>query len=150
MTPPRMVVLHLSTGHVLAAATANELVPTAQALTGGRWLAVRIPKGRFVNVPTEMLTELQVGIDNDVLSRPTSFQVGKAVPPLSHGGAPTALTGQKIGDAGADVVSLWQVGRELEVVRDKLDADGKVSTNTPPGGTYRLVAVTGQPLRFTP
>lgn len=150
MTPPKMVVLHLSTGHVLAAATAAELVPTAQALTGGTYLAVRTPVGRFVNVTTELLIELQTSVDDDVLSRPTSFQVVKAVPPLSHVGAPAALAGGKLGDPGAEAVSLWQVGHELEVVRDKLDATGTLPTNTPPGATHRLVAVAGQPLRYTP
>jgi hypothetical protein len=85
-----------------------------------------------------------------VLSRPTSFQVGKAVPPLSQGGAPVALASVKIGDPGAEAVSLWQAGRELEVVRDKLDANGKLILNQPPGATHRLVAVAGQRLRYSP
>jgi hypothetical protein len=150
VTAPTMVVLHLSTGHVLASATATGLVPTVDALTGGTYVAVRISGGRFVNVTTEMLTALQASIDDDVLSRPTHFQVVKAVPPLSQVGAPTSLAAGKIGDPGAEAVSLWQVGHELEVVRDKLDSTGALPTNTPPGATHRLVAVAGQPLRYTP
>jgi hypothetical protein len=150
VTPPTMVVLHLSTGHVLASATATELVPTADALTGGTYIAVRISGDRFVNVTTEMLTALQASVDDDVLSRPTHFQVVKAVPPLSQVGAPTQLAAGKIGDPGAEAVSLWQVGHVLEVVRDKLDSTGALPTNTPPGATHRLVAVAGQPLRYAP
>jgi hypothetical protein len=150
VTPAKMVVLHLSTGHVLAAATATELVPTLEALTGGTYVAVRVPGGWFVNVTAEMLTELQASVDDDVLSHPTHFQVVKAVPPLSQVGAPTALAAGKIGDPGAEAVSLWQIGHELEVVRDKLDSTGALPTNTPPGATHRLVAVAGHPLRYTP
>ena len=151
MTSPKMVVLHLSTGHVLASATAAELVPTVDALTGGTYVTVRTPVGRFVNVTAEMLTALEASVDDDVLSRPTHFQVVKAVPPLSQVGEPTTLpaTG-KIGDPGAEALSLWQIGHVLEVVRDKLDSTGALPTNTPPGATHRLVAVAGQPLRYTP
>ena len=143
-----MVVLHLDTGHVLAAATATELVPTAAALTGGEHVAVRVPGGYFVNVTTELLTELQATVDNDVLSRPTSFQVVKAVPPVSQVGPPTALPANPVGDAGAGALCLWQIGHQLEVVRDKLDGDGNLVANTPPGGTVRLVAITGKPLYY--
>jgi hypothetical protein len=149
VTPQKMVVLHLSTGHVLAAATATEMVPTAAALTGGKHVAVRVlPSNVSVNVTTELLTELQATLDNDVLSRPTSFQVVKAVPPLSQVGAPAVLPPNPVGDPGAEVVSLWQIGHQLEVVREKLDKDGKLVPNTPQGGTLRLVAIAGKPLYY--
>lgn len=149
MTPPTMVVLHLSTGHVLAAAAVPELVPTAAALTGGTHLAVRVlTTGAVVRVTTDLLTELSVTRDDDVLSRPTSFRVVKAVPPLSEMGPPTALPANPVGSPGAEVLSLWQVGSHLEVVRDTLDPAGNLTPTTPPGGVLRLVAVPGKPLHY--
>ncbi|MGO4362954.1 hypothetical protein [Terrabacter sp. RAF57] len=151
MTTPKMVVLHLSTGHVLAAATASETMPTAAALTGGSFVAVRVDPGDlFVHVTTELLTELPVTVDNDVLSAPTSFRVVKAVPPLANVGPPTELPdpATQVGDPGVEVLSLWQIGHQLEVVRDKLDGNGKLTSLTPQGGTLRLIAIPGKPLHY--
>jgi hypothetical protein len=145
MNNPTMVVLHLTTGQVLAAVAAGARTPTVEDLTGGTSLHVRTPDGT-VEVTAELLTSTTVARDADVLTRPTSFRVTSGVPPVTLTSALTSLPASTtaIGAAGAECLSLWQAGDELEVVHDTLDNDGKLPTGTrPPGATHRLVAPHG-------
>jgi hypothetical protein len=145
-----MVVLHLDTGHVLAAAAVEGATPTVDGLTGGSHLSVRVPLSRVVTVPLELLTLLSTDVDLDVLAMPTLYRVVDAVPRLSFVGAPaTAASGDVIGTAGQQCLSVWQVGSAVEVVREQLPANGKSVLPKPPGATHRIVACPGQPLRYS-
>jgi hypothetical protein len=144
-----MVVLHLTTGQVLAAVAAGARTPTVDELTGGTALHVRTPAGT-VEVTPELLTATTVAQDSDVLTRPTSFRVTTGVPPLTLTSVLASLPTAAIGAAGAACLSLWQAGDELEVVHDTLDSVGKLPTGTkPPGATHRLVAPQGGSLYYS-
>ena len=148
MSNPTMVVLHLTTGQVLAAVAAGARTPTVEDLTGGTSLHVRTPVGT-VQVTAELLTSTTVARDADVLTRPTSFRVTSGVPPVTLTSALTSLPGTAIGAAGAACLSLWQAGDELEVMHDTLDNGGVLLTGTkPPGATHRLVAPQGGSLYY--
>jgi hypothetical protein len=151
MTDPQMVVLHVSTGHVLAAVAAGARTPTVEDLTGDAFLAVRLQDGSIVRVTADLLTATTVARDNDVLTRPTSFRVDDGVPPISQVGRPKSLASAgSLGAAGDECVSLWQAGDQLEVVREPLDANGAPSpaTAAPPGATHRLILCKGNPLVY--
>jgi hypothetical protein len=149
---PTMTVLHLESGHVLAAAASGSRTVTVADLTGGTYLAVRLPgsRGAAVNVPAELLTAATVPLDDDVLSRPLEYLVGTGVPALTFGGRPINLgpTSAKI-DApdGTAVTSLWRVGDELEVAHSTLDG-GRPEGGRPTGASHRLVACRGEPLAY--
>lgn len=140
MSDPTMVVLHLSTGQVLASVAAGSRTPTADELTGGTALHVRTPAGT-VEVTPELLTATTVASDGDVLTRPTSFRVTSGVPPVTLTNALTSLPQSAIGAPSAACLSLWQAGGELEVVRETLDSSGMLPAGArPAGATHRLVA----------
>lgn len=148
-----MVVLHLSSGHVLAAVAAGGRNPTVADLTGGTSLPVRLPDGATVAVTSDLLTATAVPSDTDVLTRPTSFRVADGVPPVTVAGPAKNLRDSannivKVADEGTECVSLWQAGDQLEVVRETLDSFGKPKAAPPPGGTRRLVACKGSPLFY--
>jgi hypothetical protein len=149
MSNPTMVVLHLTTGQVLAAVAAGARTPTVEDLTGGTSLHVRTPVGT-VEVTAELLTSTTVARDADVLTRPTSFRVTSGVPPVTLTSALKSLQANAvIGAAGADCLSLWQADDELEVVHVTLDNSGKLPTETKPSGaTHRLVAPEGGSLYY--
>jgi hypothetical protein len=153
MTGAQMVVLHLSTGHVLAAVAAGRASPTVADLTGGTALLVRLPDGTRVAVTGDLLTATAVARDADVLTRPTSFRVDDGVPPITTVGSPENLRDnanniKRVGDQGAECVSLWQAGDQLEVVKETLGSSGKPAAAAPPGGTRRLVACKGSHLFY--
>jgi hypothetical protein len=146
-----MTVLHLETGHVLAAVSAGAAAPTVDELTGDEHLTVRLPDPSLqVEVGPELLTAIQVPVDDDVLDRPQYYQLVDGVPQLSLTTGPEDLTSATpLGPAGTPCLSLWQAGDELEVVREVLNASGAPPTGTtPPGGTHRLVACKGAPLVY--
>jgi hypothetical protein len=148
MSAPTMVVLHLTTGQVVAAVAAGARTPTVEELTGGTSLHVRTPVGT-VKVTPELLTSTTVARDADVLTRPTSFRVTGGVPPVTLTSALKSLLADPIGAAGAECLSLWQAGDELEVVHDTLDNGGVLPAGTkPPGATHRLVAPQGGSLYY--
>ena len=70
---PSMVLLHLDTGHVLAAACVDGAPATVDSLTGGTHVAVRIAPDKVVTVPGMMLTVTSTERDHHVLAAPTSY-----------------------------------------------------------------------------
>jgi hypothetical protein len=152
-TTPTMTVLHLESGHILAAVSSGSrtVTVTVTDLTGGKHLAVRLPGSGSaqINVTAELLTAKSVPLDDDVLSRPLEFQVSQGSPAVTFTGKPIAwTTGTKIGSAGQAVVSLWQAGDQLEVARGVLDANGHTTGTVPPGATHGLLVVADEPLAY--
>lgn len=148
-TTPTMTVLHLETGHVLAAVSSGSRAVTVADLTGGTHLRVRLPGlAAQVNVTAELLTAKPVPLDDDVLNRPLEYSVGDGVPALTFSGVPINLATAVI-DApdSTAVTSLWQVGDELEVSRSVLKA-GKPEGAAPVRASQRLVACRGEPLAY--
>jgi hypothetical protein len=153
MSDPQMVVLHLPTGHVLAAVAAGPLKPTVDDLTGGTALPVRLPGGEQVAITGDLLTATAAARDLDVLTRPTSFRIGDGVPPITVAGAmedlyTSAHVVKKVGDQGDDCTSFWQAGDQLEVVKETLGLTGQPAAPAPPGATQRLVACKDSPLYY--
>jgi hypothetical protein len=152
-TTPTMTVLHLESGHVLAAVSSGSRAVTVDDLTGGTYLAVRLPGSGTdqVKVTANLLTATSVPLDDEVLSRPLDYQVADGVPPLAFAGAPIHLDGTTTGKLaapdGAAVTSLWRVGDGLEVARGQLK-DGVPEPGGPPGATQRLVACKDEPLAY--
>ena len=144
-----MTVLHLSTGHVVSAVAAGKLVPTVDALTGGKGIAVRAG-GQIVLVTKDLLKATPATLDTDVLTRPTAYRVSDGVPAVSFAGRMKALPAGSLGPAGTKCLSLWQAGDELEAVEETLDTSGTPKAPTPPGATHRLVVCVGQPLLYDP
>jgi hypothetical protein len=153
---PMMTVLHLELGHVLAAVSSGSQTVTVADVTGGTYLAVRVPGSPLqVNVTAELLTATLLPLDDDVLNRPLEHLVRTVVPKLISVGEPTELdratpvgTQQINAAENTKVLSLWQAGDELEVSEDTLNKDGYPVGNPPLGATHRLVACPGQPLAY--
>jgi hypothetical protein len=147
-----MTVLHLETGHVLAAASSGSRALTVEDLTGGKYLAVRMPKsGDQVNVTADLLTATTYALDDDVLSRPLEYRVDASLPTLTFGGTPIDLAapaekGKIDAPDGTAALSLWQVGDHLEVGRSVLD-DG-CPDDGPIGTEAEIVVCAGEPLAF--
>lgn len=145
--PPTMAVLHLDTGHVVAAAAADGAPETVESLTGGTHVAVLIAPGKVVEVPGSMLTATSIERDHDVLAAPTSYLVVAAPPRLSFVGGPTTMPGPPVvGTPGREAVVIWQVGPRAEVTRVPPAADGSVSVTKPTMASHGLVAVPGLPI----
>jgi hypothetical protein len=142
-----MAVLHLPTGHVVGAITAGGEVPTVAQASGGEHVSVRIPGGKVVRVPAEVLTVTDVPADADVLIRPTHYAVTKAVPPVAWAGQPRAKAAVP-SKAGQEVLSIWDGGTQPEIARETLSATGTAPTGAPPGATHRLLAVAGEALMY--
>jgi hypothetical protein len=143
---PSMSVLHLDTGHVVAAAAVDGAPVTVDSLTGGTHIAVRIATDKVVTVPAVMLTVTSTDRDHDVLAAPTSYRVVDAAPRVSFVGGPTALPATVTGTPAQEVVAVWQVGPGVEVTRVQPAADGSVTVVKPAMASHGIVAVPGQPL----
>jgi len=147
---PMMTVLHLETGHVLAAISSGALAPTAEDLTGGEHLAVRVPKAdEPVLVTPGLLAAARLAARHDVLADPRSYQIAQGAPAFI--GAPKMFeaSGANASDLGAvdtDSLSLWQVGDHLVEIRSKLDANGQPAVGKPPGAGPGMLLVRGAPL----
>jgi hypothetical protein len=146
---PTMTVLHLETGHVLAAASSGSRALTVEDLTGGKYLAVRMPKtGDQVNVTADLLTAATYALDDDVLGRPLQYRVDVTLPTLVFGGTPIDLTVGVIGAPdGTAALSLWQVGDHLEVGRGVL-VSGTPDLEEPILTEASIVLCEGEPLAF--
>jgi len=149
-----MTVLHLETGHVLAAASSGARTVTVDDLTGKKFLSVRLPDSTAqVNVTANLLTAATFELDEDVLGSPLAYRVDASLPTLAFGGLPTEVdTGanpQKLINApdGTAALSLWQVGDQLEVGRSVLKG-GTPDATDPAGTVGQLVACAGEPLAY--
>jgi hypothetical protein len=145
-----MTVLHLETGHVLAAVSSGREEPTVADLTGGEHLLLRpFDRTSFVEVPDDVLTATRVALDRDVLDRPLHHVVDTgATPPVSLGVAPSSSVGSAVGLANGECLTIWQTPGGAEVSRVPLDATGAPPPTSakPAGATARLVAWDDGPL----
>jgi hypothetical protein len=153
MSADEMVVLHLDTGHILAAASVDGAPATVDALTGASHLVVRASTADPVSVPAAQLSATKTDADLDVLVAPMSYRVVDAVPRVSFVGPPASVPETNnvpiaTGTPLQELLAVWQVGRSVEVVRSKLDVNGKLPLVAPPGATRALVALEGQPLGY--
>jgi hypothetical protein len=150
---PQMTVLHLETGHVVAAATCGKRKLTVDDMTGGTYLAVRLPKTTDqVNITPDLLTAAIYARDDDALDRPLEYRVDPNLPALLFGGVPidlAATTGPHWIDApdGTAVLSLWQVGHHLEVGRSVL-ASGLPDAAEPILTDAQIHLCAGEPLAY--
>lgn len=146
-----MTVLHLETGHLLAAASSGSRALTVDDLTGGAYLAVRLPGSTDqVNVSANLLTAAVYELDDEVLSHPLEHRVDPSLPTLTFGGVPIDLNaaGAKItAPDGTAVLSLWQVAGQLELGRSVL-LGGKPDAPDPGGTTAQIVVCAGEPLAY--
>ena len=150
MTERMMAVFHLSTGHVVGAMTAGRQVPTVAQATGGEHIVVRIPGGKVVRVPAELITGLTAPVNlsnDDVLTRPTDFGVTDSK--LLSKGKPVQFA-PALANAGQEALSIWDGLAAPEVVPVSLDATGALPQGTRPPGAHGLVAIEGKPLMFQP
>jgi hypothetical protein len=146
---PMMTVLHVETGHVLAAITAGSAAPAVEDLTGGAYLSVRVPGHDPVRVPPGLLTAVRVPRQDGVLDDPRSYQVLDGQPAWL--GPPRPLsTSVSLGAEGVSCLSLWQVGNQLVEIRTTLDAGGKPLVGKPPGADGGLVLCKGVALATAP
>jgi hypothetical protein len=163
-TTPNMTVLHLETGHVLAAAASGIREFTVEQLTGGTYLSVRLPidpvgaAPALVNVTPDLLTAKSYALDDDVLSRPWEYRVDESLPVLTFGGTPLDLdaaapggpAGTKVTFAATDgtaALTLWQVGDDVEIGRSVLK-NGIPDAPDPAGWEFELVACAREPLGY--
>jgi hypothetical protein len=150
---PKMTVLHLETGHVVGAATCGKRDLTVEDLTGGKFLAVRMPKTNDqVNITPDLLTAASYARDDDVLERPLEYRVDPNLPTLLFAGVPidlTSTTDPHVIDApdGTPVLSLWQVQDHLEVSRSVLDT-GQPDGDPPLLVDAQIHLCAGEPLAY--
>jgi hypothetical protein len=136
--------LHLETGHVLAAVTAVGLTPDKDALTDGH-VRVRVPGSDvYVDVPSDHVTATRVPVTDAVLDRAQSYVLG-ANGTLSFEGEPQ-VGGALAGTEGAQVVVAWQVGSDALVTKGPLGAGSTLPGSDPTGATARVVAIAGETL----
>jgi hypothetical protein len=142
MAPLFATVLHLSTGHVLAAITSVGLEPTLEQVTGEDSVRVRFPNDPgFVNVPMSALTATRLAVTADVLDRAQNYAVSSGTLVLGDRpevGSPTSPIA-----ADTDAVVVWQDGEESVVVTGKTDSSGGPPGEPPPGATHQLLAAKG-------
>jgi hypothetical protein len=144
-TTPMMTLLHVETGHVLAAITAGAQAPTVDDLTGGAYLAVRVPDRDPVRVTPGLLTAARVPMQDGVIENPRAYQVVDGEPAFL--GPPQVLAAlTSLGAVGVACLSLWQVGAQLVEIRSTLNAAGQPSVGPPPGAGGGLLLCKGAPL----
>jgi hypothetical protein len=168
MTPPVLLatVLHLATGHVLAAATAVGLQPKIEDLTTDGFLRVRVPatssrlQPGFVDVPVARLKSTRARVTAEMLDRPQQYLVGTEgqlqfvgapeLDQLTPGEEPSKKKGfPKL--EGAAAVVVWQgVDNDGNPVTNSFEGPGKAD-GKPPGTMsldtdFQLLAYTGSPL----
>ena len=141
-------VVHLATGHVLAAVTAVGEEPSLDDVTGGRHLRVRFPGATgFVNVPVSLLTATRVALTADVLDRPQRYRLTPATPPLpptlTLGPPPTVNGVPSPLPQGAQAVVVWQDGEDLLPAVGPIGASDALPGSPPPGATHQLLAYVG-------
>jgi hypothetical protein len=138
-------VLHLSTGHVLAAVSSGSFEPKVEQLTADDHLVVRYfgPDAR-VEVPASLLTAVRVAADEDLLDRPHSYVATTGTPPVVLGLAPVEVpaTAMPPGPAAAKCVIVWQMPDGTDVSNTPLNAAGQPlpKSAAPAGSTHRLIA----------
>jgi hypothetical protein len=142
-------VMHLPTGHVLAAVSSGDLEPTLEELTAGDHLRVRFPgKPGFINVPLAALTAARVGVTADVLDRPQFYVLGTGKPSLTFGAAPLFNTKLEDQAKNKQAIVVWQAGSDAIVASGLIGPGRELPSSPPPGATHELVAYAGGPLHL--
>jgi hypothetical protein len=149
-------VLHLTTGHVLAAISSVGPEPKLEDVTGTGHVRVRMPaREGFVNVPVALLTATRVAVNPDnaaVLDRPQHYDLLTGTPPPLGLRGPPKLDApiKDVKYAGAKAIVVWQVGDVAVVEEDvKLSESGELDAKAPNGTTLALVAIDGGPLHLS-
>jgi hypothetical protein len=148
MAPLFATVLHLSTGHVLAAIASVGLEPTLEQVTGEDGVRVRFPNDPgFVNVPMSALTATRLAVTADALDRAQNYAVSSGT--LVLGDRPEVGAPASTPPADTDAVVVWQDGEESVVVTGKIQGTtGEPPGEPPPGATHQLLAAKGFPLNL--
>jgi hypothetical protein len=141
-------IIHLKTGHVLAAVTVAGAEPGLDDLTAGRAVRVRQPgTDGYVDVPASILVASRIALRNeDVLDHPHAYVLG------SSGQLEQANRTPRDRSEGRLAVVVWRVEADgvSESVFDPepgpLGDDGALWRSTPPGATQELLAYVGGPL----
>jgi hypothetical protein len=146
-------VIHVATGHVLAAVSSGGLEPTLEGLTAGDHLRVRFPgKSSFVNVPISVLTAARVTVTADALDRSQYYVLGTGNTSLTFGAPPlfnAKLEAAEQAEAkDKQAIVVWQVGGDSIVATGPMGAEGKLPGTVPPGATHQLLAYVGGPLHL--
>jgi hypothetical protein len=147
--PPRFAtVLHLKTGHVLAAVSSAGLKPTLDDLTAAEHLRVRFPGASgFVNVPNSLLTATRTAVTTaDVLDRPQHYVLG-ADKSLIGPKAPVFQGAFPPSESAKEAIVVWQADNQSHTITGPL---GTVTLpgSLPVGATHRLVVYAGGPLHL--
>lgn len=150
ISPPLFAtVIHLPTGHVLAAVSSAGLEPALEDLTAAEHVRVRFPgKPGFVNVPLSVLATVRVAVTADMLDRPQYYVLGAGNPPLTLGLAPVIEEAVAAGDPGRQAIVVWQVGTKSIVSKGPLGTNGDLPGSPPSGATHRLVVYQEGPLHL--
>jgi hypothetical protein len=146
---PLATVIHLASGHVLAAFFTGGREPTLEDLTAANHLRVRIPgTPGFVNVPISALTAARIPATADVLDRPQHYRLGTGDPALILA-KPPIFQGKVADDAvGKPAIVVWQTSDEPIVASGPVGADGVPPGTRPPGATHALLVYEGGPLHL--
>jgi hypothetical protein len=141
-------VIHLSTGHVLAAVAPVGVEPSLDTLTAGH-LRVRVPgTDLHIKVPSTNLKATRVAMTmGNLLDQSLYFAVklSQTDPPtLTFLGEPTGT--RPTGVDGKDVVMAWQDGDKVPVTEGKVGPSDAYPKAAPAGATVELVAVADKPL----
>jgi hypothetical protein len=139
--------IHLKTGHVLAAASVVGAEPKLEDLTAGDHLPVRFPgTSDIIDVPILALTATRVALSADtasVLDRPQYYVLGGDLK-LSAPEPPMVDSKPKNVTAGEKYVVVWRVGDESFV------QDGELEDAKPPAppteAKYQLFVYESSPL----
>jgi hypothetical protein len=147
--PLLATVMHLETGHVLAAVSSGGLEPTLEELTAGDHLRVRFPgKPGFVNVPLAALTAARVAVGADVLDRSQYYVLGGGKPPLTFGPGPVFNAPLEDKAKNKQAIVVWQAGSDVIVASGQIGPGLEPLAARPPEATHELLAYAGGPLHL--
>jgi hypothetical protein len=149
-TPLLATVIHLETGHVLAAVSSSGgLEPTLEDLTAGDHLRVRFAgTPGFVNVPSSALTAIKVAVSPDVLDHPQHYVVGTGNPPLTFGPEPVLNGKVSTAARGKQTIVVWQAGSDSIVASGPIGPADELPSSLPPAATHQLLAYADGPLHL--
>jgi hypothetical protein len=143
-------IVHLQTGHVLAAVTSGSLEPTLADLTADEHLRVTLPgTAEFVDVPIALLAATRLAVGPDVLDRAQNYVVDvKSPTPITPSADPLLNAAEPLAPEETEAIVVWQDDDGPVAASGPLGIGNALYATAPPGAKTRLLAITGRPLHL--